>query len=145
MKDEKNQKTIDDYDYLSNAASKQDCTGLIPSEPISIEELDVHFIHLPHFLYYLEGPALTQVLFHQFFCQFWHLQINQDLFHLFPNRIWHLGNGLFALHNQGSIDNCHHFHLLPKDYFGNKKQDILNQCPEFSDHLHHPEVAELLP
>ena len=31
MKDEKNQKTIDDYDYLSNAASKQDCTGLIPS------------------------------------------------------------------------------------------------------------------
>ena len=54
-------------------------------------------------------------------------------------------NGLFAFHNQGSIDNCHHFHLLPKDYFGNKKQDILNQCPEFSDHLHHPEVAEPLP
>ena len=38
MKDEKNQKIIDDYDYLSNAASMQDCTGLIPSEPISIEE-----------------------------------------------------------------------------------------------------------
>ena len=37
MKDEKNQKIIDDYDYLSNAASMQDCTGLIPSEPISIE------------------------------------------------------------------------------------------------------------
>ena len=29
MKDEKNQKIIDDYDYLSNAASMQDCTGQI--------------------------------------------------------------------------------------------------------------------
>ena len=25
-----NQKIIDSYDYLSNAASAQDCTGLIP-------------------------------------------------------------------------------------------------------------------
>ena len=49
MKDEKNQKTIDDYDYLSNAASKQDCTGLIPSEPISIEELE-SYEDLYHFL-----------------------------------------------------------------------------------------------
>lgn len=28
-----NQQIIDSYDYLSNAASAQDCTGLIPSEP----------------------------------------------------------------------------------------------------------------
>ncbi|MBS6804447.1 hypothetical protein G5A78_01430 [[Clostridium] scindens] len=49
MKDEKNQKIIDDYDYLSNAASMQDCTGLIPSEPISIEELE-SYEDLYHFL-----------------------------------------------------------------------------------------------
>lgn len=36
----KNQKLIDDFDYLSNAASTQDCTGLIPSLPTSGEELD---------------------------------------------------------------------------------------------------------
>ena len=28
-----NQKIIDSYDYLSNAASAQDCTGLIPVWP----------------------------------------------------------------------------------------------------------------
>lgn len=28
-----NQDIIDSYDYLTNAASSQDCTGLIPSEP----------------------------------------------------------------------------------------------------------------
>ena len=33
MKDKENQKIIDAYDYLSNAASSQDCTGLIPSLP----------------------------------------------------------------------------------------------------------------
>lgn len=49
MKDEKNQKIIDDYDCLSNAASMQDCTGLIPSEPISIEELE-SYEDLYHFL-----------------------------------------------------------------------------------------------
>ena len=27
----KNQKIIDSYDYLANAASTQDCTGLIPA------------------------------------------------------------------------------------------------------------------
>lgn len=35
-----NQKIIDDYDYLSNAASSSDCTGLIPSLPQSKAELD---------------------------------------------------------------------------------------------------------
>lgn len=35
-----NEKIIDDYDYLSNAASTQDCTGLIPSLPTSDAELE---------------------------------------------------------------------------------------------------------
>ena len=39
MKDKENQKIIDAYDYLSNAASSQDCTGLIPSAPQSEAEL----------------------------------------------------------------------------------------------------------
>lgn len=35
-----NQKIIDSFDYLSNAASTQDCTGLIPSAPQSKAELE---------------------------------------------------------------------------------------------------------
>lgn len=35
-----NQRIIDSYDYLSNAASSQDCTGLIPSAPVSDSELE---------------------------------------------------------------------------------------------------------
>ena len=42
-KDRKNQEIIDAYDYLSNAASSQDLTGLIPSAPSSAEEL-YHFL-----------------------------------------------------------------------------------------------------
>lgn len=34
-----NKKIIDAYDYLGNAASTQDCTGLIPSNPVSESEL----------------------------------------------------------------------------------------------------------
>lgn len=37
-----NEKLIDDYDYLSNAASARDCTGLIPSLPTSEEELEAY-------------------------------------------------------------------------------------------------------
>lgn len=44
-----NQEIIDSYDYLSNAASKQDCTGLIPSEPVSVAELE-SYEDLYHFL-----------------------------------------------------------------------------------------------
>lgn len=44
-----NQEIIDSYDYLSNAASKQDMTGLIPSEPVSQEELE-SYEDLFHFL-----------------------------------------------------------------------------------------------
>lgn len=36
----KNKKIIDDFDYLSNAASAGDCTGLIPFLPSSKAELD---------------------------------------------------------------------------------------------------------
>lgn len=35
-----NQRRIDNYDYLSNAASAMDYTGLIPSLPQSEEELE---------------------------------------------------------------------------------------------------------
>ena len=34
-----NQKVIDSYDFMSNAASSQDCTGLIPAGPVDEEEL----------------------------------------------------------------------------------------------------------
>ena len=44
-----NQEIIDSYDYLANAASKQDMTGLIPSEPVSAEELE-SYEELFHFL-----------------------------------------------------------------------------------------------
>ena len=38
----KNQRIIDSYDYLANAASTQDCTGLIPSAPLNEDELDAY-------------------------------------------------------------------------------------------------------
>lgn len=44
-----NQEIIDAYDYLSNAASAQDCTGLIPAKPQSKEELEA-YEELYHFL-----------------------------------------------------------------------------------------------
>lgn len=34
------QEVIDSYDFLSNAASTQDCTGLIPSGPVNEDELE---------------------------------------------------------------------------------------------------------
>lgn len=37
---EENQRIIDSYDYLSNAAATQDCTGLIPSAPLNEAELE---------------------------------------------------------------------------------------------------------
>ena len=33
MEKKTNKKTIDDFNYLANAASAMDCTGLIPAEP----------------------------------------------------------------------------------------------------------------
>lgn len=38
----KNQELIDHYDYLKNAASSTDCTGLIPALPESEDELDAY-------------------------------------------------------------------------------------------------------
>lgn len=37
-----NQDIIDNYDYLANAASSQDCTGLIPSEPVDDAEREAY-------------------------------------------------------------------------------------------------------
>nr|WP_317284046.1 hypothetical protein [uncultured Sellimonas sp.] len=39
-KDDKNRRIIDSYDYLTNSASSNDCTGLIPSAIQSEEELE---------------------------------------------------------------------------------------------------------
>ena len=39
-KETKNQRLIDSYDYLTNSASSQDCTGLIPFAPTCEEELE---------------------------------------------------------------------------------------------------------
>ena len=44
-----NEEIIDSYDYLSNSASAQDCTGLIPSEPTAKSELE-SYEELYHFL-----------------------------------------------------------------------------------------------
>ncbi|MBU5481295.1 hypothetical protein KQI91_08765 [Blautia sp. MSJ-19] len=35
-----NQEIIDSYDFLSSAASTQNCTGLIPSDPVNEDELE---------------------------------------------------------------------------------------------------------
>ena len=44
-----NQDIIDSYDYLSNAASEQEMTGLIPAPPVSRDELE-SYEDLFHFL-----------------------------------------------------------------------------------------------
>ena len=38
----KNQELIDHYDYLKNAASSTDCTGLIPGGVQDVEELEAY-------------------------------------------------------------------------------------------------------
>ena len=40
MKKESTKQLIDDFDYLSNAASAMDCTGLVPSLPQNEDELE---------------------------------------------------------------------------------------------------------
>ena len=49
-----NEKLIDDYDYLSNAASARDCTGLIPFLPTSEEELEAY-----NDVYQFEPPVIS--------------------------------------------------------------------------------------
>lgn len=40
MKEKAQRKPTDNFDYLANAASATDCTGLIPSLPQTEDELD---------------------------------------------------------------------------------------------------------
>ena len=49
----KNQKIIDSYDYLANAASTQDCTGLSPAAPTSKAELESY-----EDIYHYEPPKV---------------------------------------------------------------------------------------
>ena len=49
-----NEEIIDSYDYLANAASSMDCTGLIPSGPVSEEDLESY-----QELYRFETPLET--------------------------------------------------------------------------------------
>lgn len=53
---EENQRIIDSYDYLSNAASTQDCTGLIPSAPLNEDELESYDA-----LYKYQPPEIPSV------------------------------------------------------------------------------------
>ncbi|MEE1314226.1 MAG: hypothetical protein UHS49_00465 [Faecalimonas sp.] len=53
MDKKKNQESIDAYDYLTNAASTQDCTGLIPSAPTSRAELQSY-----EEIYHYEPPKI---------------------------------------------------------------------------------------
>lgn len=50
-----NQEIIDSFDYLSNAASTQDCTGLIPSAPQSRAELESY-----EEVYHYQPPKIKQ-------------------------------------------------------------------------------------
>lgn len=52
-KDPTNQEIIDSYDFLSNAASTQDCTGLIPSGPVNKDELESY-----EALYHYQPPKI---------------------------------------------------------------------------------------
>lgn len=37
-----NEAIIDQYDYLANAASSQDCTGLVPANPLPGDLMDAY-------------------------------------------------------------------------------------------------------
>lgn len=52
-KDPTNQEIIDSCDFLSNAASTQDCTGLIQSGPINEDELESY-----EALYHYQPPKI---------------------------------------------------------------------------------------
>ncbi len=53
MTDKNKKNSIDTYDYLTNAASPQDCTGLIPSAPTSPAELQSY-----EDIYHYEPPKI---------------------------------------------------------------------------------------
>ena len=48
-----NQEVTDSYDFLSNAAFTQDCTGLIPSGPVNEDELESY-----EALYHYQPPQI---------------------------------------------------------------------------------------
>ena len=48
------QEIIDSCDFLSNAASTQDCTGLIPSGPVNEEELESY-----EAVYHYQPPRIS--------------------------------------------------------------------------------------
>lgn len=49
-----NQEIIDSCDFLSNAASTQDCTGLIPAGPVNEDELESY-----EDVYHYQPPRLS--------------------------------------------------------------------------------------
>lgn len=55
LNNKENEKIIDDYDYLSNAASSMDCTGLIPSLPVTDAELESY-----NDLYQYQPPVIRE-------------------------------------------------------------------------------------
>ena len=50
-----NQEIIDSYDFMSNAASTQDCTGLIPAGPVDEEELESY-----EAVYHYQPPKISK-------------------------------------------------------------------------------------
>lgn len=55
LNNKENEKIIDDYDYLSNAASSMDCTGLIPALPETDAELEAY-----NDLYQYQPPVIKE-------------------------------------------------------------------------------------
>ena len=51
-----NKELIDSCDFLSNAASTQDCTGLIPSGPVDEDELESY-----EAVYHYQPPKIKDV------------------------------------------------------------------------------------
>lgn len=47
-KKKSNQEIIDSYDYLTHAASTQDCTGLIQTPPLNSEEIESYEAIYPY-------------------------------------------------------------------------------------------------
>ena len=50
-----NQEIIDSYDFMSNAASTHDCTGLIPAGPVDEEELESY-----EAVYHYQPPEISK-------------------------------------------------------------------------------------
>lgn len=53
--DRENEKIIDSYDYMANAAATQDCTGLIPGNPIPGDVSEAY-----EDIYHYEPPKVKQ-------------------------------------------------------------------------------------